>query len=275
MKIVITGSTGFIGKGLCKLISSYGHEVVQVSRKPLDGYFFVEDYRETPEGDVLIHLGELSNRSQVNKLGIDYQNNAVQLAKDLAVRGYKKIIYGSSVALYGDRSRDHHSPFSHLVLDDNYSQTKHRVEQVLLDSANTIVLRLSNIYGPNMNSGTVFSTIFEQYHNKEKLKIQDDAPIRDFLYVDDVHSSIIRAIYSGVYGIYNIASGESISISDLLNIFIKVANLPSGYSVVNAHNQFSCQLIDISKTISELSWMPKVDLECGLIKCIESSKLNE
>jgi len=67
--IVITGASGFIGQHLYAHLTAIGANVVAVSRKNNAGMLHVEDYYDSPDGDVLIHLAEEPDRALVNGSG--------------------------------------------------------------------------------------------------------------------------------------------------------------------------------------------------------------
>ena len=71
MKVIVTGASGFIGSRVFDQLKLSGMEAIGVSRniglnKDL---FKVDDYRDCPKGDVLIHLAESNDRALVNSLG--------------------------------------------------------------------------------------------------------------------------------------------------------------------------------------------------------------
>ena len=55
--LVVTGASGFLGRNLMLEIKKSGLKALPVSRTKLEGGYKVSDYKNTPGGKVLIHLG--------------------------------------------------------------------------------------------------------------------------------------------------------------------------------------------------------------------------
>ena len=67
MKIVITGASGFLGKELSTRLTHLGTEHISVSRKKINGFLKVDHYKDTPHGDVIVHLAEVSSSREANQ----------------------------------------------------------------------------------------------------------------------------------------------------------------------------------------------------------------
>lgn len=103
---------------------------------------------------------------------------------------------------------------------------------------------------------------------------------RDYVYIDDVLSSIKCAMKSSINlngNIFNIASGDSIKIIDIVKL---VSELIDKQSLNKIHigsvpyrlNEIWNYSVDTSKAKLYLNWIPKVSLPEGIIKTINSFK---
>ena len=74
MKVIVTGASGFLGDRVVKKLLIRGIDVCAVARRPLkySNSVVVDNYLDTPKGDILIHLAENPDRAQVNKIGLAY-----------------------------------------------------------------------------------------------------------------------------------------------------------------------------------------------------------
>src|SRR5687768_13499700 len=102
--VVVTGAAGFLGRFVVAALASRGLKVIPVSRRRLPGMHHVQDYSQSPAGDVLIHLAEEPDRGKVNRLGKQYLVDASRVVTALSARRSQKIIYASSGAVYGDEN---------------------------------------------------------------------------------------------------------------------------------------------------------------------------
>ena len=136
------------------------------TRKKIPGYIHVNSYHETPESDVLIHLAEEPDRHIVNVKGKAYMHEAIKLSTALSKKKYKKIIYASSGAVYGNSSVKPHKVSDDAVSNDSYSSIKLECEKIILD-AGGLVARFSNLYGTGMSDNNVVSDIANQMSNDD------------------------------------------------------------------------------------------------------------
>ena len=279
VKVVVTGASGFLGKQIAHNLRMHNQlEVVAVTRKKLEGWFIVNDYSETPEGDFLIHLAENSNREIVNKLGTFYELENQIMLKSILKNSYKNVIYISSALLYGDKSDVPHLVSDELIIGDTYSKIKRNSELSVLDSSGGVVVRASNLYGIGMSDANVVNKIFSQIPGKGPLKIINDKPIRDFLYIQDAVSGIISLLiyylnHSGG-GIYNLGTGIGTSIRSLASLSLKMAGeshrIIESESVSNAN---SCLVVNCNETTKICGWKPNVKLSEGISNIIEQRNI--
>ena len=83
MRVIVTGASGFLGRAVLASLSASGIDCVGVSRRAGAGLTQVASYRDTPHGDVLVHLAEANDRAWVNAQGADYEAEAVAIFQAL------------------------------------------------------------------------------------------------------------------------------------------------------------------------------------------------
>ena len=214
----------------------------------------------------LLYLAENNEISKADKLSSDYIENNVKRLKFIISNTRSKLIYASSVAIYGDLSEIPHSPSEKLNIINTYAKSKFECEKLVLQ-AGGVVARLSNIYGPGMSKKNIISDILKQIKVKgiDSINIIDGSPIRDMIHISDVTSCLLSMTEIQKKGIYNVATGTSISMKDLALMILKVANF-QGYKLVELkHNKnTSCISLDISNTKKTFAWSPSISLQDGL-----------
>lgn len=269
MKIVITGASGFIGKLLYAKLKSLNHEVLRVSRQRKNNYYHSSDYLSLPDGDVLVHLGESSNRIWVNQQGQSLYEHNKNVIKHINEKKYSKVIYGSSSAIYGDKTAEHRNEKEIISNYDNYTRIKLYSEKNL-NHSNNVILRLANVYGHGMSKENVISDILVQLEKRGPIKLKKLKPVRDFINIDDVVNAFVCSLSNENKGIFNVGSGKSVSIYDLAKKILIISNQAHRNIESLSKNESSLSNIslDITHICNIMSWKPRVDLDTGLSQII-------
>lgn len=270
MKIVVTGSSGFVGQAVVRELLTRDVDVIGVCRTPVDSdlpLVIIPNYSHTPVGDVLIHLAEGSNLASIQKKGADYQKQALNILSGLINKGFSHVIYGSSGLVYGTKGDYPRSPNESVSPENIYTQTKLACEKFILE-VKGISVRMANIYGFGMASNSVISDILKQIPGNNPIQVRDNSPVRDFLWIEDAACGIVEMALSSGSGIYNLGSGVSVSIGDLLEKILYLAGQSyRQIQVLQPLKETSNLTLDISLTTSTFGWLPKVGLEEGL-RCL-------
>jgi len=274
-KIGLYGGSGFIGTQFQSMIerqSNYNNtqinmiphrgssEEIKIALEKLDA---LSNSNTTTS---ILYLAENNEITEADKLSSDYIENNVKRLKFILSNTKSKLIYASSVAIYGDLSQIPHSPSGKLKITNTYSKSKFKCEKLVLQ-AGGVVARLSNIYGLGMSNKNIISDILKQIKVKGigSINIIDGSPVRDIIHISDVTSCLLSMTKIQKKGIYNIATGTSISMKDLALMILKVANFEEYKLVELKHNKTnSCISLDISNTKKTFAWSPSISLQDGL-----------
>jgi nucleoside-diphosphate-sugar epimerase len=274
-EIGLYGGSGFIGTQFQSMIerqSNYNNsqihmiphrgssEEIKIALEKLDAF-------SNPNTTTsLLYLAENNEITKADKLSSDYIENNVKRLKFIISNTRSKLIYASSVAIYGDLSEIPHSPSEKLNIINTYSKSKFECEKLVLQAGGAVA-RLGNIYGPGMSKKNIISDILKQIKVKgiDSINIIDGTPIRDMIHISDVTSCLLSMTKIQKKGIYNIATGTSISMKDLALMILRVANFEEYKLVELKHNKTtSCISLDISNTKKTFAWSPRISLQDGL-----------
>lgn len=238
--------------------------------------------------DVVVHLAAKINvqESFVNpklttSVNVDGTINLLEACKENKITD---IIVASSAAVYGDckDSKIHLSENLNTNPTSPYGESKLEMEKNVIDYSekhgfNAVILRFFNIYGIGQSpeySG-VITKFLQKINEGKSLEIYGDGlQTRDFVSINDIVDSfndIISKIDSKRGNIYNIASGQSISINDLASLIVSLSgkDLSVIYSTLKK-GDINYSQADISLAKKELGFFPKIKLKDGLKKLIKS-----
>ena len=231
MKILITGSSGFIGRHLVSRLSD-SNELLAVVRDARQGVstetarIVVMDLARTldesalpAEIDVIIHLAQANVPfpEGANEL-LAVNTSATQQLLDYGRRARaRQFILASTADVYGwhfgwSKETDTIAPASY------YAITKYAAELLVLSYSSYLlpcVLRLFQPYGPTQ-SGRLIPKLTERIRRGEAVELHKDArPRMTPIYIDDVTCAIKRVIDSSYSGILNIAGDRALSMREL------------------------------------------------------------
>ncbi len=184
MKILVTGSNGFIAKNLIEhLKRDEKVELYLYSKK--DSFNILEAYIK--EVDFIFHLAGVNRPQDVSEF---YKGNG-DLTKTI-VNILTKANKHTPILL---------SSSTQVNLDNDYGKSKLEAESLLLKyakktHANIYIYRLPNVFGkwsrPNYNS--VIATWCHNIANNLEIQVNDKNVELDLVYVDDVVKSFIEKL---------------------------------------------------------------------------------
>jgi nucleoside-diphosphate-sugar epimerase len=216
MKLLVTGTEGYIGTRLVPWLVQHGHEVVGLDTGFYrDGCLYMDPlgmsvaaktyYKDlrtvTPkdfEGfDAVIHLAELSNDPLgQNNPEITFKINhegSVRIAKAAREAGVKRFVYASSCSVYGAGSGDFLNENAPTNPQTAYAKCKVLVERDVgsMNSRNfsVVFLRNATAYGPSprMRFDIVLNDLCALAWTKKRIvMISDGSPWRPIVHIEDI-----------------------------------------------------------------------------------------
>jgi UDP-glucose 4-epimerase len=299
-KWIVTGGAGFIGSHLVEVLIEKGDAVVCIDDFSTGK---IKNLRENPllsivkekiqEFDIknidyeikgIFHLAaQVSVQKSISNMYKSSSNNLSSSLKVLEIAKLKKvpIVYASSSAIYGNMpfSDDLKNKFEILspYALDKLSMEKYSKLSWDLYGVSSLGLRFFNVYGPRQDPSSpysgVISIFLKKILNNKPVTLNGGHQTRDFIYVKDVCNILVKAMnllfFEKQCGYYNLGTGKSITIknlleliSGLLNVIPNVIykNLPKGdpkasvCSVVSLENKMnfsSKEFTPIKKGIEE------------------------
>lgn len=274
MKILVTGSEGFLGKILCQQLNTAGHEIVRydisLGKDILDREQLAQ---EMASCTVCIHLAAIADLyiaehqpELARNLNINATKSLLEIAEELNVR----VLFASTVCAYGNNGVAVCVEESPLAPTEVYAESKAEAERLFYDKLDKhAILRLATFYGPNMRTSLATSIFIKALKNDEQIHIHGTGlQTRCYTHVDDIASGIIAVMDSEQNGIYNISSDEEMNVIDLIELISELMGKKANTVHVNDRfGQINKSKIS-SKKLQNLGWKPKYDLRSGLKTCI-------
>lgn len=300
MKLLVTGSNGFLGKALVNLLESKGHRVACVVRKATaTGEVAVGDidkpidWEPILQGvDVVIHLAarahDLSaSEDQLHEYRKINQEGTIRLARAAQQVGVKRFIFISSVKAMGEGKPTPYTEADAPKPEDIYGISKWEAEQKLSQlqgSMGIIILRPPLVYGPNV--GANFLRLLKMAAMGIPLPLGCIRNQRSMIYVENIADAIsCCAEHPGAVGqTYLLSDGKALSVKDLLSILARhmrgrIYFLPVPVVLLRLagrllskqkeiHRLTESLYVDDSKIRTELGWNPPFSTEEGLLRTV-------
>lgn len=301
-RVIVTGGAGFIGSHVVEELLRHDYKVTvidnfstgyhkNIAGLPVDVYTYdvtdpgIADLILSLHSDSIIHLAaQVSVAQSVRDPLFDEQVNvrgSLQVLHAAVRSSVGKIVFASSAAVYG-------SPIELPVTTEHptrpespYGLTKLTVEHYLetfykLFQLPYCILRFSNVYGPRQDAkgeGGVVSIFSERLsQNNPPFIFGDGEQTRDFIYVKDIASAVVKSLQTEENICVNVSSGSSITINQLFRLMKKIAG-----SDVNAiyrearTGDIRDSTLSNEETKSLLNWKPVTDLFTGLQETLHFS----
>ncbi len=288
MRYLITGASGFVGSRLVDRLVSAGDEVTGTylgSAPRLPGARLREiDLSDAPalsaaveqaDPEVIIHLAGLSHVGESWQAIADhFRVNVLGTENLIRSAAGRRLVMASSAEVYGLVPADE-QPLAEgrqLAPQSPYALTKAAAERLVLPSGG-IVVRSFNIVGPGQALNfalPAFAAQLAAIHSGRQtaaLKVGNLGARRDFLHLDDAVDGYLAVATHGVAGeVYNLGSGESHSIGEMLERLVRVSGVEARIEIdPQRFRPVDLPLLQADASrLRALGWAPRRDLDTAL-----------
>ena len=291
---------------LATALAAEGHEVIAASRRPLrlpkhivnplgdisHSVYRNKMFRLLTSGNtderIVVHLAALN---LVGKSPLDYSlafRNNVSLTESMLEGSVRaacdRFFFSSTGLVYGTRSSQSRNESSKTdPMSVFYAWTKLTAEQLVRAWAGSSdlrceIVRLSNVFGPDSAEATVVGRILSQVRRRQPITVATGAPVRDFIFVDDVVTGFSRLIATPLtkrIAITNLSTATGTSVADLAASAARLTGLPAITPILPLSNmQTDCLILDQSQCAKRLGWAPRSNVIEQLQFCISQKWRN-
>jgi UDP-glucose 4-epimerase len=288
LRVVVTGGAGFIGSRIAASYARDGFHAVVI-----DDLSSGEPHSIPPGVRLLVH--DVADPGVAEVLAAQAPNLVIHAAAQVSVprsladpardeivnvggtahiidgaraAGARLVFLSSGGAIYGDADgADEDWPPRPI---SPYGEHKLEAERAISHSGISYgIARLSNVYGPGQRAdleGGVVATFVDCVRTQKSVEVHGDgSQRRDFIHVDDVVRAIRLIGAATRDGVWNVASGASTSIIELLRLVEQIAG-PAG-SVVHLPRRAGDVTVSrllVDRIRQDLGWKPSIGLGEGL-----------
>lgn len=277
MKVLVTGSEGFLGRRLCALLDAQTEHIVlrydlQLGHDVLNA----EQLDDALNGvDACIHLAAVADLyiaeedpERTQSINVE----ATRLVLEACNRHDVRLLFASTVCAYGNNGYEQSDENAPLAPTEVYALSKATAETLLADQLDKhCILRLATFYGPDMRQSLATSVFIRALLNDEVIHIHGDGQqTRCYTHVEDVANGILCILESKQAGVFNIAGEEEVSVLKLIEVLAGIANkTPRLQFVDDRFGQIRRSNIS-SNRLRRLGWFPKYSIVQGLRSCLNS-----
>ena len=233
MKVVVTGSAGFIGSHVVAALRSRGDDVVGVDPRAATPVGF-EEAAAAGDVDRVIHLGAISSTLEGDEELLRRVNVELpqQIWRWCAAEGVP-LVYASSAAVYGAGAGgfDEDAPCEPL---NAYARSKLAFDAWALaqDAAppRWAGCRYFNVYGPGEeHKGAMASFVSKTLQDVEAGRgtrlFRWGRQLRDFVWVGDVVHATLWLAEADVTGVFNVGTGRAATFEHVVSCTWRSAGL--------------------------------------------------
>jgi len=291
MRVLVTGSAGFLGGHICRTLLEDGMDVTGFDLQTTGRTDIREDVGDlldldgltnaASDHDVICHIGAIGDvylAAEQPQLAASVNVTGTTHIAIAAERVGARVVYASTWEVYGD---PHYEPVdeTHPTNPDHpYNITKLAGERMLLAADKlhgvpAVALRLGTAYGLGMRTNSVFEIFIRKAIKGEPLTIQGDgAQGRQFTHASDIGRAFALAARSEARGVaLNIVSPEMVTIKQLAEAVVE--RFPTEVSFGEPRpGDVAPSYVSGARASEVLGWKPGVDFETGMRELLEAPR---
>ena len=301
---LVTGAAGFIGSHLVEGLLdrgwvvrglddlSTGHLENLDSVRESESFNFIEgDIRDRAtvqeavgEADAIFHQAALASvpGSFKDPQAVTTRNcTGTATVMDVAAdQDVESVVVASSSAVYGSGEPLPKTETQPVSPESPYAASKHYTETVARqvgDRAGIDVsaLRYFNVYGPRQDPEGEYAAVVPKFIDQllagdRPTIFGDGEQTRDFVFIQDVVAANVVAATGGCSGVFNVASGSSVTINDLVTALQQALNREVEPIYDDPRpGDIRQSSADVSKARDTFGFEPTVSFEEGIDRTVE------
>ena len=286
MRILVTGSVGFLGQSVVRELRTQGHFIIGVDRREesclgksssdifLCADLLVPSVFALDSFDLCIHLasevGGFLYNATTNELEERESTILSNVASWCRSVSCKRIIYVSTINVFEFTSEYVHAPVPQGVQRTPYARAKALGENLVQDLFEEfVIVRPTNIFGAGQlrrherigESHVIPDLLHKMSLDKKTLEVLGNGEQRrNFIHVNDVVHFIVKVLSCPKKGWYNLRSDITLRIADVARELVR--QVQGGHQIVFVPEYMKYEPEPVRDfdlaPLSELGWRPQV-----------------
>lgn len=288
--VILFGGSGFLGP---YILENYPN-IISVGRTPpptsnrhihIDSLANLDVLRDVPFDKVIYIIGNTDHYNlekeyipRSEPTAFDYHVIPLfQTMEQLKHYPIKKFICFSTILIYDEKKIalpvSEHAPID--PYKNRYVLSKYLGEEVCKFYSKwvpTIIVRLSNIYGPTpLRRFDLIHVLIRQILDEGRGQVWSTKPERDFIYVEDAAHAVVKFFETDYTGTLNLGTGTMTSVREIVDVLEEISGCPITDlgRPVQGPMKFRCDMSTIEKSID---WRPRYSIEEGVRRTYELMK---
>jgi nucleoside-diphosphate-sugar epimerase len=293
-RVLVTGATGFIGRGALAPLLAAGMEVHAVSsRRPPDGAPAAVRWHTAdllaPGGEQVLaaieptHLLHMAWYAQPGRFWSSEENlrwveASLRLLRAFAAAGGRRLVVAGTCAEYAwERETNCVEDVTPTRPATLYGAAKHALQTVAASYAKEAGIamawgRVFFVFGPHEHPGRLASSVAGSVVAGEEALCSDGEQVRDFLYAPELAAAFVALLLSDATGPVNMASGVPRRVRDLIEAIADAAGRPELVRLgarPTAESEPARLTADVKRLREEVGWAPTLSLAEAAQRTVE------
>jgi nucleoside-diphosphate-sugar epimerase len=284
MRVILTGSTGFVGRYVARELERQGLEYFGIQRGMVsDSRTIQMDLLGNNElmalfqklkATHLVHVAWYAEHGKYwnSDLNLEWISATKRLVEAFCSSGGKHVVITGTCAEY-DWSHGHCledvTPLNPNTLYGICKDTTRRVIELVVEKhgASMSWARVFFPYGPGEASQRLIPSLFKAFKGEILPFGVNASSYRDLLHVEDAARAVLACTQSNFVGAVNICSGTTVQISKVVDAVAKINNCDPGIILKLAPKKQETThfLVGENKKLRSLGWKQEITLDHGLM----------
>jgi nucleoside-diphosphate-sugar epimerase len=273
--ILITGSNGFIGTALTRRLLDKKYTLYEFNEE--DGDIAQKNALDQFDEYRIDHVVHLAGKTFVPHSWHDpYSFYTTNVMGSLSVLEFCKkhqisltclssYLYGipKHLPIAEDAELYPNNPYAHSkYLAEELCQFYHREFGIKI-----IIFRPFNVYGYGQSASFLIPAIIDQILHTNEIKVNELVSKRDYIYLEDLVHAIILSLNTTLsFEIFNIGSGNSLSVKEVIDSIQEIFTTDKKVISQNMQrkNEIADTVANIDKAKQKLGWKPQYNFHDGI-----------